>query len=121
MKKKDIILIILLLDIAAAGMFAVKALQSGEGAQVIIRVDGSEYGSYPLSEDRTIPIDNTFGHNLVVIENGSVQVQEADCPDLICVKHAAISHNRETIICLPHKLVVEVQGGRESDIDATAQ
>lgn len=121
MKKKDFILIILLLAIAAAGMFAVKALQSGEGARVVIRVDGREYGSYPLSEDRTVPIDNDFGHNLVVIENGSVQVEEADCPDLICVKHAPVSRDHETIICLPHKLVVEVQGGRQADIDAAAQ
>lgn len=121
MKKKDIILIVVLLAVAAAGMFAVKALQSGAGAQVVIRIDGSEYGSYPLSENRTIPIDNNFGHNLVVIEGGTVQVEEADCPDLICVKHAPISHNHETIICLPHKLVVEVQGGKEADVDVTAQ
>ena len=121
MKKKDIILIILLLVIAAAGMFAVKYMQSGEGARVVISVDGSEYGSYPLSEDRVIPVDNSWGHNLVVIADGTVQMQEADCPDLICVKHAAISHNHETIICLPHKLVVEIQGGKDSDIDATAQ
>lgn len=121
MKRKDIILIILLLLIAAGGMFAVKFLQSGEGARVVIRVDGSEYGSYPISEDQVIPIDNSYGHNLVVIKNGAVQMQEADCPDLICVKHAAISHNHETIICLPHRLVVEVEGGKNSEIDATAQ
>lgn len=121
MKKKDLILIIVLLAVAAAGFFAVKVMQSGQGALVVIRIDGSEYGTYPLSEDQTIEIDNSFGHNVLVIENGSVHMEEADCPDLICVKHAPISHNRETIICLPHKLVVEVSGGKDSAVDATAQ
>ncbi len=121
MKKKDLILIIVLLAVAAAGFFAVKVMQSGQGALVVIRIDGSEYGTYPLSEDQTIEIDNSFGHNVLVIENGSVHMEKADCPDLICVKHAPISHNRETIICLPHKLVVEVSGGKNSAVDATAQ
>jgi hypothetical protein len=115
------ILIIVLLVIAAVGLFAAKALQSGEGAQVVISIDGSEYGRYPLDQDQTIAVDNARGHNLVVIEDGFVQMQEADCPDLICVHHAPICHNHETIICLPHKLVVEVEGGSEAAVDVTAQ
>lgn len=121
MKKKDMILIIVLLVIAAAGLFAVKALQSGDGGQVVISIDGSEYGRYPIDQDQTITVDNAYGHNLIMIEDGSVHMQEADCPDLICVHHAPISHNHETIICLPHKLVVAVEGGSEASVDVTAQ
>jgi len=37
-----------------------------------------------------------------------VDVIEADCPDKICVKHTNIKNAGETIICLPHKLVIEI-------------
>ena len=42
-------------------------------------------------------------------KDGSVTVQDADCPDKICEKHRAINRTGETIICLPHKLVVEIK------------
>ena len=54
----------------------------------------------------------------MVIADGTADVTQADCPDKICVDHAPISRDRETIICLPHKLVVEVKGGEASEIDA---
>ena len=51
-----------------------------------------------------------------------VSVNNKDCPDKICVNHAAISKKGETIVCLPHKVVVEVvdengtQDGNQIDI-----
>ena len=35
----------------------------------------------------------------------------ADCPDKLCVNQHAISSNGETIVCLPNKVVVEVEDG----------
>ena len=48
--------------------------------------------------------------------------KKQNCPDKICVNHAAISKKGETIVCLPHKVVVEVvdengtQDGNQIDI-----
>mgnify|MGYP002574392278 CR=1 FL=1 len=56
-----------------------------------------------------------------VIENGSVHMEDADCPDQYCVQHAAIRSSHETIICLPHELVVEITGGDVSDVDIITQ
>ena len=35
-------------------------------------------------------------------------MSKADCPDQICRNHAAISQTGETIVCLPHKAVIEI-------------
>ena len=117
MKKKDIYLILVLLCAALAGLFAVRHFFSGDGAKVVITIDQEVYGTYPLSVDNVIEIKTDSGYNKVVISGGQVDVTEADCPDKICADHAPIRYNHETIVCLPHKLVVEVQGGEDSEID----
>ena len=42
----------------------------------------------------------------------------ADCPDHLCVKQKAISKEGESIICLPNKVIVEVDSAVNSEIDA---
>ncbi len=49
-------------------------------------------------------------YNVLLIKDGQASMTEADCPDLICVHHKPVSREGETIVCLPHKLVVEVTG-----------
>lgn len=121
MKKKDLILILVLVLISVAGLAAAGFLQKDEGAAVVVTVDRQEYGRYPLSEDRTIEVSDEAGRNVIVIKNGQVDVTEADCPDKICVDHAIIRYDHETIVCLPHKLVVEIVGGETSDVDVTTR
>jgi hypothetical protein len=45
----------------------------------------------------------------------------SDCHNQVCVEHAPISHSGESIICLPHKLVVTIKGGKEAEVDAIVQ
>lgn len=47
-------------------------------------------------------------YNLLSIEAGMVRMEAADCRDQICVRHHAVSAEGESIICLPHRLVVEI-------------
>ena len=47
--------------------------------------------------------------SFIEIKDGEVSVKEADCPDKICVNHKKISNVGESIICLPHKLVIEIR------------
>ena len=43
---------------------------------------------------------------------------EASCPDKLCVNQKAVSKNNESIICLPNKVIVEVDSSENSDLDA---
>ena len=47
-------------------------------------------------------------YNLLSIADGAVRMEAADCRDQICVRHRPVSAGGESIICLPHKLVVEI-------------
>ena len=54
-------------------------------------------------------------------KNGQVWIDQADCPDKLCVKQGKISKNGQSIICLPHKLTILVQADSEQEYDAVVQ
>ncbi len=56
-------------------------------------------------------------YNLFACENGEVRMIRSSCPDLICVKHQAVSGTGESIICLPHKLIIEISDAQEKELD----
>ena len=123
MNKNDLIVIISILLLAAAAYIGISTYRrhaTADNPQVVVTVDGEEYGRYPLSEDLQTEIrfeDGSF--NRLVIENGKAKISEASCPDQICVNHFRIQYSGETIVCLPNKVVVEIVGGLKSDVDGS--
>ncbi|MFI3226645.1 MAG: NusG domain II-containing protein [Clostridia bacterium] len=116
-KKADIIYITALV-FAILGFVAVLFFVSYKhnSDKVIIEVAGEVYGEYSLYEDRIIEI-NELGHNIVVIENGTVYMEHADCPDQVCVEHYAIRSNLGTIVCLPNQVIVYLDAENYSEVD----
>lgn len=120
-KKKRIIkkgdVVILLLAVLLAGAAFLFSICQEEGDYVHVTVNGN-VTTYALAEDRRLELkhDGTE-YNTVVIQNGEVFMEEASCPDQICVHHKAISKNGESIICLPNEVYVEVESSRENIID----
>ena len=117
MKKKDIILIVAIILIAGIA-FGAKSLFSQNGAEVTVVIDGKEYGKYSLKEDQVIDVD---GHNKVVIKDEKVYMEDANCPDKLCIKQGKITSNGEKIVCLPNKTVIEIKSDKESENDAVVK
>ena len=69
--------------------------------------------------DTTKEIQTAKGMNILEIKNGMAYVTEADCPDQVCIRMGKISKTGENIVCLPHKLVIQVEGdvGQKSEYD----
>ena len=109
-KKNDIFIALILVLIAAAGFFAFRFLNNEEGNTVKITVDGEVFGSYSLSEvEKTVEIPVKNGICRLVIKDGAADMIYADCPNQICVHHAAISSKGESIVCLPNRVVAEIE------------
>lgn len=114
-KKADIILGIILLTLG----FGVLALLQGfamPGKTVTVFSDGAFYGVYNLDENQVVEINSDNGHNTMEICDGQVRMQDADCPNKDCMKFGSISRTNQTIICLPNKVSLKING--ESDLDA---
>ena len=108
---------------AAFVLWAVQRLFfASEGERITVTQNGKAVGSYSLREDDMLTFtDEAGGKNVLVIRDGKAYMQEADCPDGLCVRQRAISKKGESIICLPHKLAVEVTAGDEAETDAGAR
>lgn len=122
MKKADFIIIAVVAVVAGILVFVLYGLNNDSGAYVEIEADGKVIETLSLDEDavREIETDNG-GRNVLVIKDGEVEMSEANCPDGICTNHSKIHRNGESIICLPHKVVVSVVNENdEYSIDAVA-
>lgn len=142
--RADVCLLLLVL-LLASGSFVWFAVRRPDGRSVRISCDGRRITSAPLSQkaegntgtlryclivcgedvscrwyetrpDLTSVVPEGSGYNLLVISESRVFMESADCRDQICVHHRPITGGGESIICLPHKLVVEIVGGTDSDI-----
>lgn len=122
MKGKYDKLLILLLAIVIMFLFVLQYITGSKGAYVTITQDGKVIGNYSLYEDKTFTVYTSDHHkNTICIQNGQVWIDDADCPDGLCVKQGVISRNGESIICLPHKLVITVETDHENEIDSISQ
>lgn len=112
-------LLVILLPLLAAGLLFLLLRPSGAGQYVLVTVDGAEVGRYPLHEDCTVTIGEA-DYNILEIRDGSAAVTDANCGDHTCVRTGQIRRAGETIICLPHRLVVKIIGGGEGTVDAVS-
>ena len=115
MKKKDLLIAVTVLCVAVFLAFFIRVGHK-PGEMIRIMIDGDEYGTYSLFKDCEIIIENAYGYNKLIIKEGMAYMESADCPDGYCVEHKPISETNETIVCLPHKLVVEIQGADETEV-----
>lgn len=110
--RNDIILAIAILTIAIISLILFTNRESN-GSNVSVIINGEVKYKYNLQENvnTTIKTKND-GKNVLVINDNKVYVSSANCRDKICVNHKPISNSGETIVCLPHKLVIEITDGK---------
>lgn len=103
----DIFLILGILSLALI-IFIVFRLNLKEGNSVKVSIDNEVKCCYNFNKDTEVVIKDGKNTNTLVIKDSTAYITEANCPDKICVAHRAISKTGETIVCLPHRLVVEI-------------
>lgn len=113
-KKADIVLLIFLIIIGAA-FFRISASGNEKGKNVTVSVDGKKYGTYSLSQNKTVVIRHGKNINKFTIKNGTVQMTHANCHNGLCLKEGKIESTGQSIVCLPNKVVIEIKGGEEFD------
>ena len=115
---RDLILIAVLLAVTGV-LFLILRTGSGKNADgpcAVVTVGGEEVGRYKLSEPGTFVLNG--GTNTLIVRDGVAWMEEAQCPDKICMAMGEISRNGEFIACLPNQLLVVIEGGESSQVDA---
>jgi len=118
-KKADIILFICLILIGGALSYLAFS-GSSTGDLVVVKVNGEIYGKYSLSKDRTITVNRDGHMNKITIKGGKVQVSKSSCKNQICVKQGSISTTHQSIVCIPNRVVVSIEG-KDGEYDVISQ
>mgnify|MGYP004489914853 FL=1 len=105
----NVIAVLVITALALAAVAATNALGSAVDARtaVIQDADGNTF-TMPLSQDDVLTVASSAGTNVIEVQAGKVRVSEADCPNQDCVDQGWISNAGQQIVCLPHKLVVNI-------------
>ena len=114
-KKADIVLFIAI--VVLGGRISWWSLAgSVSGEKVLITADGRDYGIYSLAQDQTIDVTLDGHTNHITIKDGKVSMSYSTCKNQICVNTKAITESKDTIVCLPNKVMVEITGGGSADV-----
>ncbi len=114
-KKLDIVIIVFMfiLSFTPNIIFSHKNNQEYNSTYALIKVDGEVYDNIPLSsndEELSLNINTEKGYNVVSIKDSNIRISHANCKDALCVNQGEISSVGETVVCLPHKLIIEIKG-----------
>ncbi len=99
----------------AAGMLLRPAPAVDEN-MVIITVNGEEYARVPLSQPRTVTVDQGNGCvNVVEVSERGAVMHSSTCDNQLCVKMGEVTvdnwefrPNQQFIICLPNRVSIEL-------------
>ena len=87
-------------------------LRGKPAKSVAVVLDGKSVQTMPLDTDSEFVID---GVGKVVVRDGKAFVTDMTCPDRLCEKMGKISASGNSVVCLPNRLAVTVEGGEEVD------
>jgi len=122
MKRLDIMIIVLIvaISIASLGILKMNSNKQYEEKHAEIYVDGELIKTISFDDTTNaepFTVKTELGVNVIKIQNGKVQIIDANCPDELCIKDGPISKPGEMLVCLPHKVVVEIKGYSKNEVD----
>lgn len=120
MKTRYWVILFAAVAIACATAIILFPLPQGVANCAELYQNGTLIRTISLDEDTRFTISApNGGSNTVVVADGRIRVDQATCPDKLCVKQGWSRTEDCPIVCLPHGLVIQPKGS-EVDLDAVA-
>lgn len=108
-KKRDLLLVIGILVIAGGFYIGNLVLNRKPAVTVEVSVDGQVVERLDLSKDTEVAIEGyNGGTNHLIVQGGEVYIDDASCPDKVCIHQGRIHQNGEMIVCLPNLMIAKV-------------
>lgn len=107
--RRDILFMAALVILGIALTIGIFRPIPSENSILEVRLDGKVEMQLPLNKNTDKWISNSHGTtNHFQIQDSKVKMIAADCHDQTCVRTRSISKPGETIVCLPHRLVLAI-------------
>ena len=118
LKMGDILIYAVVITVSLLMLVIAPSLLAGGGSedgplQALIIVDGELFHKIPESKlfaGGEYSFEAHELHYTVVYEGGSVRIEEADCPDQVCVKTGWLRSDGQISACVPGHVLVRMEG-----------
>ena len=114
MKQSDILLIIVILLIAGIVFVSYKKEEPDNMVAKVYYEDKLEL-TIDLNENKEYDVEGYNGNVHIVVEDKKIKVEEENSPKHLCSKQGFISSSNQTIVCLPNKIVITIEGNDSID------
>lgn len=118
LKKGDILIYVVVIIVSLLMLIIAPSLLAGGGSeegplQARIIVDGEVFHTIDENELFTggeYSFEAHELHYLVSYEGGSVRIEEADCPDQVCVRTGWLKSDGQIAACVPGHVLLRIEG-----------
>lgn len=94
---------------AFAGFYMLPRAVAGSPGSFVVTVGGRRWRQFESGRPRDVLIGGVGGWCRMRIGSGKAAVIASDCPNHLCVSQGKIEGPGETIVCLPHRIVVSFE------------
>ena len=118
LKPGDIVIIGCVMFGIAASMLGVRTLP---GNTAVISIDNEIRYALELGKDRILTVKGAYGDMVIKVEAGEIWVEEVHCPRKVCMRTGRISQKGQTIVCLPNRIIIRIEGNGNEALDGITQ
>lgn len=112
--KSDIILLAILI-IMSLSLIIILKLNKTDSKVAKVYYNSDLVLTIDLSYDKVYEVDGYNGKVVLKVKNSKIKVLEEKSPIHLCSKQGYIKNSYETIVCLPNKIVIEIDDSKTLD------
>ena len=87
-----------------------------KGSTAVVYQEGKKVQELSLEQNAEVFIENSYT-NKVVVKDKKVAIVESDCPGMDCVHSGWISGKGRSLVCLPNRVEIRIEGKVDSEVD----
>jgi len=117
MKKKDFMIIAILLVIVGAGYFIYSMLQTDKD-YAIVYYQNKEIDQIDLNIDKVYTYEGSYGHFSIEVKDHKYHATNVECPNHDCEKVGWVDQGSSvSIICVPNEIYVQQENAKNINVD----
>jgi len=107
--------------VAALTIFLISRVFAGDVSAVRLKITAPSFEEhYSLDQRKLLKVPGPLGNTTIVIQDGQAWIQDSPCREKICIKMGKIKRPGEQAVCLPNRVIIEIEGNRKS-VDAVTR
>ena len=118
LKLADLILIVTI--IISILVIAIELYGKNSTGKKVLIIGQDYRKEFSLRNYKKVEVPGPLGNTVVVIKNNKAWVEYSPCREKICMKMGKINRVGQQIICVPNRILVEIEG-KNGDIDAVSR